>query len=108
MDRKLTVIVDAMGGDNAPDAVVHGAADAAKELPVKITLVGDENAVKPLCEKYGFPTDAYTIVHTDEVLTMEDDPLDVVRKKKNCSMGTALRLLRDGEGDALEIGRAHV
>lgn len=95
----MNIILDAMGGDNAPEEIVHGAADAAKETDAFITLVGDQTKIEPLCEKYGFPKDRYEIVHTQTVLTMEDDPMDVVRKKKDCSMGVGLRLLKE-RGDA--------
>ena len=99
--KTTTVIVDAMGGDNAPDAVIHGLSDAAELFPVRYVIVGNRDAVLPLCEKYGLSSDKYTLVHTDEVLGMEDDPLAVVRKKKNCSMGIALQHLRDGDGDVM-------
>ncbi|MBE6708906.1 MAG: phosphate acyltransferase PlsX [Ruminococcaceae bacterium] len=95
----MNIIIDAMGGDHAPEEIVHGAADAAKAMDIKITLVGDSARVEPLCEKYGFPKDKLEIVHADTVLTMEDDPMAVVRSKKDCSMGVGLRLLKES-GDA--------
>jgi len=95
----MNIILDAMGGDNAPEEIVHGAADAAREMDVYITLVGDETKIKPLCEKWDFPCDKYEIVHTETVLTMEDDPMAVVRSKKDCSMGVGLRMLKES-GDA--------
>jgi len=95
----MRIIIDAMGGDNAPEEIVHGAADAAKEYDVDITLVGDEAKIRPLAEKYGFPHERLEIIHTPTVLTMEDDPMDVVRKKKDCSMGVGLRTLKE-RGDA--------
>ncbi|MBQ7828323.1 MAG: phosphate acyltransferase PlsX [Clostridia bacterium] len=107
----MKIIIDAMGGDKAPEEIVHGAADAAKAYDVQITLVGDEAQVRPLCEKYGFPEDKLTIVHTETVLTMEDDPIAVVRAKKECSMGVGLRLLKE-DGDAFvsagNTGALHV
>lgn len=95
----MKIIIDAMGGDKAPEEIVHGTADAAKAFDVQITLVGNESVVRPLCGKYGFPEDKLTIVHTETVLTMEDDPIAVVRAKKDCSMGVGLRLLKE-DGDA--------
>lgn len=95
----MRIIVDAMGGDHAPEETVHGAADAARELGVDITLVGDEAKLMPLCDRYGFPKDRLETVHTETVLTMEDSPMDVVRQKKACSMGVGLRLLKE-RGDA--------
>lgn len=95
----MNIIIDAMGGDNAPEEIVRGAADAARETDVFITLVGDEAKVRPLCEKYSFPEDRLEIVHTETVLTMEDDPISVVRAKKDCSMAVGLRILKE-KGDA--------
>lgn len=95
----MRIIVDAMGGDHAPEETVHGAADAARELGVDITLVGDEAKLMPLCDRYGFPKDRLETVHTETVLTMEDSPMDMVRQKKACSMGVGLRLLKE-RGDA--------
>lgn len=95
----MNIIIDAMGGDNAPEEIVHGAADAAKAFDVQITLVGNESVVRPLCEKYGFPENRLEIIHTETVLTMEDDPMDVLRKKKDSSMGVGLRLMKE-RGDA--------
>ena len=95
----MNIIIDAMGGDNAPEEIVHGAADAAKSMDITVTLVGDSARIEPLCEKYGFPKDRLEIVHTDTVLTMEDDPMSVMRSKKDCSMGVGLRLLKES-GDA--------
>lgn len=95
----MNIILDAMGGDHAPEEIVHGAADAAKVMDIKITLVGDEAKIRPLCEKYEFPEDKLEVVHTETVLTMEDDPMAVVRSKKDCSMGVGLRMLKES-GDA--------
>ncbi len=95
----MKIIIDAMGGDNAPEEIVHGAADAAVDMDITVTLVGDETKIRPLCKKYSFPEGKLEIVHTDVVLTMEDDPIAVVRAKKDSSMGVGLRLLKE-DGDA--------
>lgn len=95
----MRIIIDAMGGDKAPEEIVHGAADAARAFDVQITLVGNESVIAPLLEKYSFPAEKLEVVHTETVLTMEDDPIAVVRAKKDCSMGVGLRLLKEGKGD---------
>lgn len=94
----MRIIVDAMGGDNAPGEIVAGALDAAKKYNVEILLVGKEEMIKPLV-----PEDAkgISILNADDVITMEDDPMSVVKVKKESSMAIAMRALRDGEGDAL-------
>lgn len=92
----MRIIVDAMGGDNAPQAVVQGAIRAKKELGVDIILTGIEAEVK----KY-LPDDAdIPVVNTTEIITMEDDPSTATRRKKDSSMAVALKMLADGEADA--------
>jgi len=95
----LRIIIDAMGGDNAPGEIVKGALRAKKELGVELTLVGKIEEVKACLENEGC-TDA-EIVDAREVITMEDDPSTATRRKKDSSMTVALNLLRDGKGDAV-------
>ncbi|MBQ3065865.1 MAG: phosphate acyltransferase PlsX [Clostridia bacterium] len=102
----MKLIIDAMSGDNAPAEIVRGAVSAARTLDshIEYILVGDEDTVKKeIASANGsdFIGSRIRIVHADEVLTMEDDPTDVVKKKKKSSMTVALHLLADGEGDAL-------
>lgn len=103
----MKIIIDAMSGDNAPTEIVRGAVLAAKTLKTdnEYILVGDTTAVTKELEAAGGMTylqqKRITVAHADEVLTMEDDPFDVIKKKKNSSMSVALRMLADGEGDAL-------
>ncbi len=93
----MKIIVDAMGGDNAPAEIVKGACMAAKEFGVHVVLVGREDEIKPHIEE-----DAdVSIVHAEQVVTMEDEPTTVMRAKKDSSMAVALKLLANGEGDAL-------
>ena len=97
----MKIIVDAMGGDNAPQAVVEGAVAAAKEYGVDIVLVGKQEIVEALVKKNGaVPGDRISIVNASEVVDMEDDPTTVLRSKKDSSMSVALHLLKDGGGDA--------
>ena len=93
----MRVIVDAMGGDNAPLAPIMGAMRAHKELGVDITFVGDEERIKEILNEES----GYEIVHTTEVITMEDDPSTATRRKKDSSMAVALKMLADGKGDAV-------
>lgn len=96
----MRIILDAMGGDNAPLAPLEGAARAVQELGVEVTLSGDENRIKALAAEHGISLDGITLLHTEEVITMEDQPTDVVKSKKNCSMALGLQALADGDGDA--------
>ena len=98
----MKIIVDAMGGDNAPQAVVEGAVAAAKEYGVDIVLVGKQDIVEALVKENGGDAlgDKISIVNASEVVDMEDDPTTVLRNKKDSSMSVALHLLKDGGGDA--------
>ena len=95
----MKIIIDAMGGDNAPAAVVKGAVRAKKELGVDIVLVGREEDVKACLADEGCSD--IEIVDAREVVTMEDDPSTATRRKKDSSMTVALNLLKDGRGDAV-------
>ena len=99
----MRIIVDVMGGDNAPREMVLGVLDAAAEYDenVEYTLVGDEAAIRAIAEEVEADISRFTIVPTEQVITMEDDPVCVMRAKKDSSMSTALRMLADGEGDAV-------
>ena len=98
----MRIIVDVMGGDNAPRETTLGAFAAAKELDpsIEYTLVGDENAIRAIAAEQGVDLSRFEIVPTVEVITMEDDPVSVMRAKKESSMSTGLRMLAEGKGDA--------
>lgn len=95
----MKIIVDAMGGDNAPQEIIKGALQAQKELGVEIVLVGQKEAVEA-CLKAENATVAQ-IVDAREIITMDDDPSTATRRKKDSSMAVALKMLHDGEGDAV-------
>lgn len=97
----MKIILDAMGGDNAPEEIVKGAVLAADTLGVSILLVGDEARIRPLLMQNP-PRDpsAIEIQHAGEVITMEDNPVSAVRQKKDSSLVVSLRLLGEGKGDA--------
>ena len=94
----MKIIIDAMGGDNAPKSTVGGAILARKELGAEIILVGREQELKELL---GDNTDGISIVNAPDVITMEDDPATACRTKRDSSMSVALNLLKTGVGDAL-------
>jgi len=95
----MKIILDAMGGDNAPEAVVKGAVRAKKELGVDITLVGIEDKVKECLKNEG--CEDIEVVNATEIITMNDDPSTATRRKKDSSMAVALKMLSDGMGDAV-------
>lgn len=93
----MRVIIDAMGGDNAPQAPVLGAVRAKKELGVDVTLVGHREEIA----RYLGAEQGIDIVDAREVVTMEDDPSTATRRKKDSSMAVALTMLKEGKGDAV-------
>ena len=98
----MKIILDAMGGDHAPEAPVMGAIQAAKDFNAQITLVGKGDQILEVMRKNGIndlPA-GMEIANADEVVDMHDDPANVIRKKKNSAMVIGLRMVADGEGDA--------
>ncbi len=97
----MKLIIDAMGGDHAPDEIVRGAyLGMKKESDVEIIFTGDENAIRETMKKYDIPEENITIVHAPTKIEMDEDPLCILKSKKDSSMAKGLALLRDGEGDA--------
>lgn len=98
----MKIIIDAMGGDNAPAEIVAGAVRAVEAHDVDIVLVGREEAVRACLTDCGAENNArISVVHADEVIEMHDDPTSAIRTKKNASMTVALHMLAAGEGDAV-------
>ena len=97
----MRIVVDVMSGDNAPAELIKGVCASAKENPtLEYTIVGNEEIVRAEAEKYKLDISRFNIVHADDVITMDDDPLCVTRAKSGSSMSVGLRLLANGEGDA--------
>ena len=98
----MKIILDAMGGDLAPEAPVLGAIDAAKDFGAEITLVGRSEEILEVMRKNGYNDlpKGVEIAGADDVVDMHDDPGTVIHKRKNSSMVIGLRLLADGQGDA--------
>ena len=98
----MKIILDAMGGDFAPEAPVLGAIEAAKAYGAQITLVGRGEEILEVLKKHNIENlpEGMEIAHADEVVDMHDDPANVIRKKKNSSMVVGLRMLSEGQGDA--------
>lgn len=96
----MKIIVDVMGGDKAPSETVKGAYFAAQETKHTLVLVGDKNEIERIAAENQFDLQLVEVVHTEDVITMNDDPLSVTRAKKHSSMSVGLKMLADGEGDA--------
>ena len=98
----MKIIIDAMGGDNAPVEIVKGALQGQKRFGVDVILTGDTTAILKAVESCGLTTlpKGVEIAHAAEVVEMCDDPATVFRRKKNTSMGLGLNMVKDGKGDA--------
>ena len=98
----MRIIVDVMGGDNAPDAIALGAIEAAKEEKLDVVLVGRGEAILQCLKNYGMETlpAGVEIANADDVVDMHDDPASVMKTRKNSSMLVGLQMLKDGGGDA--------
>jgi phosphate acyltransferase len=98
----MKIAVDAMGGDNAPQAVVAGAVQAAKEYGVGIILVGIEHLVQEELQKYPeAKTLPIEVRNATEVVDMLDSPATVFRRKKDSSIRVANELVKSGEAVAV-------
>ena len=96
----MNIIVDAFGGDNAPLEVIKGAADAVARLDVDVTLTGNESIIKKTAEENGISLDRISIIHTESVIDIHEDPTEVIKGKSDCSMAVGLKALAEGKGDA--------
>ena len=98
----MKIILDAMGGDHAPEAPVLGAIQANQDFNAQIILVGKGPEILDVLKKNGISDlpQGIQIANADDVVDMHDDPAEAVRKKKNSSMMVGLRMLSEGEGDA--------
>lgn len=97
----IKVAVDAMGGDNAPAAIVKGAVDALQERDnLFVYLAGKEDAIRQELSKYSYPQERIQIVPASQVIETGEPPVNAIRGKKDSSLVVALGLVRKGEADA--------
>ncbi len=96
----MNIIIDCMGGDKAPLEILKGVADARRELGGDYTLVGNQPLLEALAAEHHLDLTGCTFIHTEVVITMEDDAMAPLKDKKNASMALGLRALAAGEGDA--------
>ena len=97
----MKVLVDAFGGDNAPVEVIKGCNICLEKYEgLEIALVGSESKIKAAAEENGLSVENFEIFDAPDVLTMEDDAGEIMKSKKDSSMGVGLRLLTEGKGEA--------
>lgn len=96
----MKIIVDAMGGDYAPDVVIEGAIAAVEQYNTDVVLVGDELRINALLKKARYRGERISVCPSSEVIQMHESPAISVRKKKNSSIVIGISLLKNGQGDA--------
>ncbi len=97
----MKIIVDAMGGDHAPQAPVAAAVKAVSEMGVQIILVGKRDVLENELKKNNYSGQDITIEDADDVVSNHEEPVKAVRTKKNASVVVAANMLKDGKGDAM-------
>lgn len=100
----MRILLDAMGGDNAPDANIKGAVKAINQIKAKVVLIGKEDIIRSkIKEFYGKEpeeiSDRLIIKNATETIEMEDKPTTAIKHKKDSSMVVGFKMLKDGEGD---------
>ena len=98
----MKILIDAMGGDNAPLCVLQGAAQPAAEFGdgMTLALLGDEQALRDCAAANKIDLSPFEIIPCTEVIDMHDDPVKAARHKTDSSMVKGLTMLKNGEGDA--------
>ncbi len=101
MSKTIKVVVDAMGGDNAPEAPVKGAVEALNEVPgINIILAGRTEEIKKELDKYTYDNGRISIVHADDIIGFDEPPVMAIKKKKNSSIVVGMNLVKHGDADA--------
>lgn len=99
----MRIAVDVMGGDHGCEVVINGVklALAADPRLASILLVGQEDKIRPALRAAGLNDPRVEVLHASEVLTMEDSPVEGIRRKKDSSMVRAIDMAREGKVDAV-------
>jgi glycerol-3-phosphate acyltransferase PlsX len=96
----MRIVLDAVGGDHAPEVVVEGGVMAAREYGIEVVLVGPQEVVEAELAKHDTAGLSLPVVHASEVIEMTDEPSVAARKKRDSSMVVGMNLLENGEADA--------
>lgn len=97
----MKIVIDGFGGDNTPDEVIKGAVMAAAEYGLTVAITGDVKKLKERFSVLGLSKDNIQLIPANGVIEIEDNPKDILKEKADCSMGKALRMVADGEADAM-------
>ena len=101
MAETVRVVVDAMGGDNAPHEIIKGAVEAVgKSDAIHVILVGKEDVINQELSGYTYNKEQISVVHTSEVIETAEPPVMAIRRKKDSSIVVGLKMVKDKEADA--------
>ena len=100
----MKILLDAMGGDNAPEATIKGAVNAINEIKAEVVLIGKQEIIEAKVKEYYGKTlseisPRLSIKNATETIEMEDGPTDSIKHKKDSSMVVGFNMLKKGEGD---------
>ncbi|MGN0311202.1 MAG: phosphate acyltransferase PlsX [Lachnospiraceae bacterium] len=101
MEEITRVVLDAMGGDNAPGEIIKGAVEAVKSRQdIHVILTGQQDVIKDELAKYEYPKDQIELCHAEEVIETAEPPVVAIRQKKDSSIVVGLKLVKEGKADA--------
>lgn len=100
----MNIMIDGMGGDHAPEEIVKGAAQAAKEISGTVSIIGREERINECLQALNWNGDNIEVVNATEVISNNESPAMAVRKKKDSSISKGMRMLKEGEVDAFISG----
>lgn len=100
----MNIMIDGMGGDHAPEEIVNGAVQAAKEISGTVSIIGREERINECLQAMNWNGDNIKVVNATEVISNNESPAMAVRKKKDSSISKGMRMLKEGEVDAFISG----
>lgn len=101
MSEITKVVLDAMGGDNAPKEMIKGAVEAvSKEAGLKVILVGREEEITSELASYNYKKEQIEVVNATEVIETAEPPVNAIRRKKDSSIVVGMKMVKKGEADA--------
>ena len=100
----MNIMIDGMGGDHAPEEIVKGAVQAAKEISGTVSIIGREERINECLQALNWTGDNIEIVNATDVISNNVSPAMAVRKKKDSSISKGMRMLKEGEVDAFISG----
>ena len=95
----MKIILDGMGGDNAPEAIVEGAVLASREIEHQILIIGQEEKIRAELDNHRYDADKISVINATEIISNDEAPVRAVRSKKDSSIVRGINMVKHGEGD---------